>query len=238
MNTKISTLSIKSIFHWFLAIGFTAAYISEDFDRNENVHYAFGLFVGALIMFRIIYGFVGPKWASYKVFLIGIKNQTASLVNLFKKGKAKYISNPLASIVMLCILIVGLLCSLSGFILYSIESNSLINLNLSENFVEEAHEILANLFLILIGIHVVGIIYDIIFLAKTKILLSILKVNKLAEKKSLKENIFQFTFSTLWLIVPFFAFYFGMSLPTENRSEKKEIQYEEKQDEYKEHDDD
>jgi hypothetical protein len=60
----------------------------------------------------------------------------------------------------------------------------------------------------------------------------------LAEKKSFKENIFQVTFSTLWLIVPFFAFYFGMSLPTESRSKEKEILYQQKQYEYKEHDDD
>jgi cytochrome b len=158
MGTKISTISIKSIFHWFLAIGFTVAYISEDFDRNENVHYAFGLFVGALIMFRVIYSFVGPKWASYKMFLTGIKNQTASLVGLFKKETANYISNPIASIVMLSIFVVGVLCSFSGYLLYSIESNSLINLNLSEDFVEEVHTILANLFLILVGIHIVGVI--------------------------------------------------------------------------------
>jgi Ni,Fe-hydrogenase I cytochrome b subunit len=92
------------------------------------------------------------------MFLTGIKNQTASLVGLFKKETANYISNPIASIVMLSIFVVGVLCSFSGYLLYSIESNSLINLNLSEDFVEEVHTILANLFLILVGIHIVGVI--------------------------------------------------------------------------------
>ena len=65
MKTKVWTVSIR-IFHWLLAIGFACAYILSYFDDYENLHYAFGLFVGVLILFRIIYGFVGNKYANFK----------------------------------------------------------------------------------------------------------------------------------------------------------------------------
>ena len=63
---------------------------------------------------------------------------------------------------MLAIFIVGMLCSISGFMLYNTEYQPLINFGLGEDFAEETHEILANLFLILVGLHLLGLIVDFI----------------------------------------------------------------------------
>lgn len=137
-------------------------------------------------MFRIIYGFVGNKYANFKKFPISIKNQIAFIKHFFKKDKIHTGHNPPASVVMLGVFIVGLLCSISGF--YSVENS----LNLSEDFLEEEHEILANLFLVLVGIFT-----DLIFHSKTKTLQSIFTKYKSVEAENTKQNVFQTIFSVL-----------------------------------------
>ncbi len=234
MKTKVWTVSIR-IFHWLLAIGFTCAYILSYFDDYENLHYAFGLFVGVLILFRIIYGFVGNKYANFKDFPIRIKNQITFIKNYLKKDKAYIGHNPAASIVMIGIFIVGLFCSISGYMLYSVENPSLINISLSEDFLEETHEILANLFLGLVIIHLIGIFTDLLFHSKTKTLQSIFTGYKSLEAENSKQNVFQTIFSVLWFIVPFLAFMYGNNLKTESKIEKHNI---ENQQNYEGHDED
>jgi len=239
MKTKVWTISIR-IFHWLLAIGFTAAYILSDFDNYENLHYAFGLFVGILILFRIIYGFIGNKYANFKDFPISLKNQISFIKYFFNKDKTYIGHNPAASIVMLCIFIVGLFCSISGYLLYSVENPSFISISLSEDFLEETHEILANLFLGLVIIHLIGILTDLIFHSKTKTLQSIFTGHKSVEAENSKQNIFHSIFSILWFIVPFLAFLYGSNLKTENHSENNRIeQHEDSHEKHEnEHDDD
>lgn len=237
MKTKVWTISIR-IFHWFLAIGFAAAYILSDADNYENLHFAFGLFVGVLILFRIVYGFVGNKYARFKDFPIGVANHISFMKHFFKTDKVYIGHNPLASIVMLCIFIVGFLCSICGYVLYSAENPSFINVNLSEDLLKELHETLANMLLILVGIHLIGIIADLIFHPKTKTLQSILTGYKSVAGENSRQNTLHLIFSIFWFTVPFLAFVYGNNLKTETYKEKnKTEQNENKRKEY-EHEDD
>ena len=236
MKTKVWTISIR-IFHWLLAIGFTAAYILGDFDSLDNLHYAFGLFVGALILFRLIYGLIGNKYSNFKDFPISVKNQISFIKNFFKNDKTYIGHNPAASVVMLGIFIVGLLCSISGFMVYSVENPSFLNISLSEDFLEEGHEILANLFLVLVIIHLIGLLIDLLFHANKRTLQSIFTGYKSVTGENSKQNTFQTILSVLWLLVPFFAFIYGNNLKTENNIEKNKIEHYNKHEEHDEDDD-
>ncbi len=112
MKTKVWNIAIR-LFHWGLAFGFLITFISGEADKYRNLHYGFGLFVGVLIIFRLIYGFIGPKYANFKDFPIEIKNQIDFIRHFFKKDKFYIGHNPAASVVMITIFIVGILCSLS-----------------------------------------------------------------------------------------------------------------------------
>lgn len=237
MRTKVWTISIR-IFHWFLAIGFTAAYILSDFDSYENLHYAFGLFVGVLILFRVIYGFIGNRYANFKDFPISIKNQLSFVTHFFKKDKTYIGHNPAASIIMLGIFTVGLFCSISGFMLYSVENPSFINTNFNEDFLEEAHEIFANLFLILVVIHLMGIFTDLLFHSKTKTLQSIFTGHKSVEGEYSMQNTLHVIFSIIWFIIPFLAFIYGNNLKSESSNENNQIEQHENNQEEDEHDED
>ncbi len=216
MRTKVWTISIR-IFHWLLAIGFAAAYILSDFHEYENLHYAFGLLVGALVLFRLIYGIIGPRYARFGDFPIAIRHQIEFVTNFFKKGKTYVGHNPAASLVMLGIFFVGLACSISGYLLYSTENPSLVNVALSEDLLEEAHEVLGNLFLVLVIFHLLGLLADRLFHSEAKTLGSIVTGYKAVEAEDTRQNVPLAVFSVVWFAAALMAFVYGNGLATESQ---------------------
>jgi cytochrome b len=235
MRTYIWTFPTR-IFHWLLAIGFTAAYILGDFDNLENLHFAFGAFVGILIFFRLLFGLFGPAYSNFKDFPIGLKNQKEFITTYFSKAKIYAGHNPAASVIMLLILLVGLICGISGYLLYATENNAL-SIGINKDFLEDSHEVLANLFLVLVCIHLLGIVVDTIFHSKIGDLQSIFTGYKNIETKNARLNGFHKVFTLLWFIVPFYIFYlaYGLQINTKEEESKKEKN---EHYEHNEHDDD
>ena len=236
MKTYIWTLPTR-IFHWLLAIGFIVAFILGDFDNLKNLHFAFGAFVGALVFFRLLFGIFGPKYSNFKDFPLGISHLKEFVVMFFKNPKVYAGHNPLASVIMLLILIVGLLCSISGYLTYSAENNLFTGLN--EDFIEEAHEVLANLFLILVVIHLIGVLFDSLCHYYVRTAKSMLTGYKNIDAKDAKLNIFHKAFIILWLTVPFYLFYAAYGLQTESKDIHKKSKKHEYYEDYKyeDHDD-
>lgn len=232
MRTYIWTLPTR-IFHWLLAIGFTTAYILGDLDNFKNLHFAFGAFVGALIIFRLLFGLFGPTYSNFKDFPVGLKNQIEFIKTYFSKTKIYAGHNPSASVIMILILLTGLICGISGYLSYGTE-NKILNIGINEEFLGESHEVLANLFLILIGIHLLGIVGDILFHGKTGTFQSIFTGYKNTETKNAKLNNFHKAYIFLWLIVPFYIFYLAYGLPVNTKDKQTKIE----NNEYYEHEDD
>jgi cytochrome b len=212
------------IFHWLLAISFTIAYILSDFENLINLHFAFGALVGTLIIFRLVYGIIGPKYSQFKDFPMGITNQIEFLKNLKSRMNLYAGHNPAASVIMILILLVGLCCSLSGYSLYSAENGNMI-FGMNEEFLEEAHEILANTFLVLVGIHLLGIITDTIIHKSNSSLISIFTGYKNVNATNVQLNAFQKIFSVLWFIVPLLMFIYANGFViNENKEGKTKIE--------------
>ena len=222
MRTYIWTLPTR-IFHWLLAIGFTIAYILGDFDNIRNLHIAFGSLVGALIIFRLLFGLLGPTYSNFKDFPIGLKNLKEFIKTYFSKSKIYAGHNPIASVIMLLILIVGLICGISGFFLYATENN-LVSIGINEDFLKESHEVVANLFLILVGLHLLGILGEIMFHRKIGTIQSIFTGYKNIETKSAKLNSFHKVFIILWFIVPFYLFYLAYGLQINSKDKENKIE--------------
>ncbi len=208
------------MFHWLLAIGFAVAYLLGDNDELRNLHFAFGAFVGTILLFRVLFGLFGPKHSHFRDFPIGLKNQVEFVKTFFGKTKLYAGHNPMASLVMLGIFFVGIGCSLSGFLIYATENN-VLSLNIGEDFLEKAHEVGANLFLFLVIFHVIGVIVDTLFHPQSKTLLSIFTGFKSVEAEKVELNSFQKFFSVLWFSVPFIFFYLADGLQITNQENEK-----------------
>ena len=188
MKTLIWTLPTR-IFHVLLALGFTTAYILGDFEELLNYHFAFGAFVSVLILFRILFGLIGPKYSNFRDFPIGLNNQKAFIKNYF--SKELYVGhNPAAALVMLSILLIGLFCGITGYLFYAEETGILYVIG-NADFLKDIHEVLANIFLGLVIMHLLGVFSDALFHWKTGTLTSIFNGYKNVEAEPAKLNIFQ-----------------------------------------------
>jgi cytochrome b len=70
------------LFHWTLVIAFTLAYFSQEgpfedllerMDENwvQNVHVWAGYTIAGLLLFRLVWGFAGPRHARFGDFVRG-----------------------------------------------------------------------------------------------------------------------------------------------------------------------
>lgn len=100
---KVWDLAIR-LFHWSLVLAFVAAYLTGE-DESAN-HVYLGYFIGGLIMFRLVWGFVGGRFARFRAFLYS-PAETLGYVRATLAGKTRhYLShNPLGALMVFALLL-------------------------------------------------------------------------------------------------------------------------------------
>jgi cytochrome b len=53
-------------FHWALAASFAVAWLSS--EKSDSLHNAAGYTAGALVALRVVWGFLGPRYARFAQF--------------------------------------------------------------------------------------------------------------------------------------------------------------------------
>ncbi|GAB4355202.1 MAG: cytochrome b/b6 domain-containing protein [Kiloniellaceae bacterium] len=137
------------VFHWSLVLSFAVAWISA--DEWDDLHIWAGYAAAALIAFRLVWGLIGPRYARFSQFVRSPRAVAAYLKDLLAGREARYLGHNPAGGAMILLLIVSLaaLC-LTGW-MYTLDAFW------GEEWVEEAHEVLANLLLVLVGLHLAGV---------------------------------------------------------------------------------
>jgi len=192
-------------FHWLFVVGILIAFLTDD-DRLLNYHAIVGYALLILLVFRLLWGFFGPKYSKFKDFPTKKIKEYSS--NILKK-ESKYIGhNPAASYVMITMLVCTLLIIITGVLTYGIQEGKGILSFLNETFfknmksMDDLHEFFANFFIFLIVLHLVGIILDKFLHKEVETLKSIFTGYKNSkENKSIKLNIFQKLFAALMFIL-------------------------------------
>lgn len=193
MKTYVWGLPTR-LFHWLLAIGFLAAFIIGEWDGNMNLHTAFGYMVGALLIFRIVWGFTGPKYSRFKDFAL-----------FGSKGKNYPGHNVAASWIMIAIIIGGIVVVASGMMTIS-RSVAWLSFIPVWEAAEDLHEAAAKITLLLVALHLVGVAIDRIRFGKTGTLGSIVTGKKNLNAESIKITRTQTIFSFIWVILAAAAF--------------------------------
>jgi cytochrome b len=135
---------------------YTIAYISEDI---ELIHVYAGYVVLGLILFRVLWGLIGTKYARFNNFIYGKKVALAYFKSLFTKNPRHYIGhNPIAGWMILALLIAdkGPLAEVNVELISEVYADD--DGEKSESIWEEIHEGVANLTLLLVCIHVAGVL--------------------------------------------------------------------------------
>jgi cytochrome b len=185
------------LFHWLFVVLIIASWISTEEDRWLNIHAAIGSAVGVLVLFRIVWGVMGPKYSHFGDFHLSINALKEYLLSLLNSSRRTIGHNPAASFVMIAMLITVVLAVLSGMLAYGIQENRGLLASLHTGFFqdmeifEEIHEFFVNLLWVLIAAHVGGVLVDRLLHKEDRTLNSIIDGYKNMEGESAALSGFQ-----------------------------------------------
>lgn len=153
------------IFHWSLVLAILAAYLTGEFGGGEwaDWHGRIGSFVLALLVFRLIWGFIGTRHARFGNFL-----PTPARVAAYLNGRWRGVGhNPLGALSVIALLaIVGAQVATGLFanddIAFAGPLAHLIDKGTSEQ-VTSWHEQIFYVLAGLIGLHIGAIVFYLVF---------------------------------------------------------------------------
>lgn len=99
------------LFHWLLAIGFGVQWLTGEFlDNAIEWHFYIGYGLLGLVLFRIVWGFIGTQYAKFSQFLASPSNALEYAKTLHVKHSPVHAShNPLGGwVVVVMLLLIGL----------------------------------------------------------------------------------------------------------------------------------
>ena len=148
-NVRVWDLPVR-VFHWGLAASFAGAYLIAETKGLRPYHAMLGYTMLGLIAFRLAWGFLGPRYARFASFLYRPREALGYLRGLPRGAGGEYVGhNPAGSWAVYAIMILAVLTGVAGFMTYN---------RIGGEPVEEFHEIVANLWLVVVGLHVAGVI--------------------------------------------------------------------------------
>ncbi len=213
MQTYIWGLPTR-IFHFSLVIFIIVAWISAD-DDYLQLHSAFGYAIGVLIIFRLIWGLIGPKYSHFRDFNFSIKKAIDFSKNILSPNNEKHLGhNPVAAFVLFTLLIIIFMVVITGVLTLGAQDEKGVFRGLYSTFFkdlelfEELHEIFANIMLTFIAMHLAGLLTDWLLHRKDETLKSILTGYKKIDGQGAKINIIQSIIAIIFFILTSFTFYF------------------------------
>jgi cytochrome b len=137
------------IFHWGLAAAFVVAWFSH--GGYLQLHRLSGYVIAALVLVRVIWGFVGPPHARFADFVHGPR-QLAAYAGLLVRGREpRYIGhNPAGgAMVVVLLTLLAALCA-TGVMIDTPRYRD-------DGGVKEVHDLLTDAALVCIALHLVGV---------------------------------------------------------------------------------
>jgi len=170
--------------HWMVVAGFFVAYFTE--DELLPIHVWAGYLVGAIVILRVLWGFVGPGYARFSNFIYSPAIVFGYFGSLLRRSATRYIGHSPAGGAMVILLLICLAVTVwSGLTVYAydqgagplagvlvsgaVPSGALVGereggeeaespFEAKEEFWEEVHELFANLTLVLVVLHIAGVL--------------------------------------------------------------------------------
>jgi len=171
-SVRVWDLGIR-VFHWSLVTAFTVAYVTG--EGEDDIHVYAGYIIGGLLAYRLLWGFIGTKYARFNSFLYGPRETIDYLAGMIRGRTRHYLGHNPAGGAMVFLLLFsiaaavitgleaygsegkGALAAHSLPVIQSADANEQNNNGKGDEFREEAHEFFSHLSLILIVLHILGV---------------------------------------------------------------------------------
>lgn len=137
-------------FHWLQALAFGGAYLTSDSERYRDIHVALGYIMLGLIVFRLLWGFIGTRYARFSSFLFKPGDIVAYLLSLVRRNPSHYLGhNPAGSVAVWLLLSLGLFLCVTGVMALQDDAGDLVI---------EMHGYATDVMLAVIALHLVGVV--------------------------------------------------------------------------------
>jgi cytochrome b len=134
------------IFHWLLVLSFAGAWLTAESEAQQMIHYAFGYSACALVLCRIIWGFVGTRYARFSQFIKGPSKTARHIESLLNRHQAHELGhNPAGALAMILLMLLILLLGLTGY--WSVK-------DFLGDLVGEVHEVIASMAMAVVTAHI------------------------------------------------------------------------------------
>lgn len=169
--------------HWALATAFAVAYLSaeEEAGGPDSLHVWGGYVVGAIVVLRVVWGFVGPRHARFSDFVLSPIEAVAYFRDLLYGRACRYVGHSPAGGAMVIALLVCLAATVvTGLMAYGeqgkgplaavLVADANVNGNeaghralaetrgeQTESAIREVHGLIANITLALVVAHIFGV---------------------------------------------------------------------------------
>jgi cytochrome b len=136
------------VFHWGLVAAFVTAYVSA--EEWDGLHEWAGWVVLGLIASRLVWGVVGTRHARFGDFVPSPARLLAYLWNLLRGASKRYVGHSPAGGAMIVVLLIAVTATAT--------TGALMTTDWDSRWIKEVHEVMANLTLVLIGAHLLGVL--------------------------------------------------------------------------------
>lgn len=138
------------IFHWSLVASFAFAWVTA--EEWARPHEWAGYTAAALIGIRILWGLIGPKYARFSQFVRSPSVVIGYLRSAINGSERRYLGhNPAGGIMIVALILATAATALTGWM-------TTLPAYHGAEWVEEAHELMANLMLVMVVLHVAGVV--------------------------------------------------------------------------------
>ena len=151
MSERIQVWDVPTrVFHWSMVLSFCGVFLTSESERYRDIHVMLGYTMLGLIAFRVLWGFVGTRYARFGSFLF-TSGEVITYVSALAKGKAeRYVGhNPAGSVAIWLLLILTIGSGVSGVLLFQ---------DIGGDAMEELHEVLSFAMLAVVLLHVAGVV--------------------------------------------------------------------------------
>jgi cytochrome b len=138
------------VFHWLLVFSFVGAYLTAESEVWRLVHVTLGYTLGGLLVFRLVWGVIGTRYARFGSFVRGPGAVIQYLKSIRAKQPEHHLGhNPAGAVAIVLLMLLGLGIAVTGYVSYN---------DLGPGWVSELHDLMANAMVLVIIGHLVGVV--------------------------------------------------------------------------------
>ncbi|MEA3330909.1 MAG: cytochrome b/b6 domain-containing protein [Campylobacterota bacterium] len=218
MNRKKDQVFVWPIYtriiHWLIASSFTFSFIFSLSENLLNLHVAVGIIFGLMLIYRIIWGFIGPQYARFSTFKLSFAKLKFYFVekiqNRWREIPAGH--NPASSWFTLIVLSVGSIISITGLFLYGIQEGKGYLGFLNDDYymymdiLFDIHIYAAYALLVWVFIHISGVLVE-QFYHKTGMVFAMITGFKKAKGEDSKTGKYKSGLTYVFLIISALVFF-------------------------------